>query len=741
MLATTTDIQDILPHNHELSIWTHVDPGSNVHIVFEKRLLHNYRSTKEKFLGQVSGDKIRVVGMGEWHIRLHDKNIVLHNVLYMPSNPTCTLSTGALKLLDGFTYSGHDALAKLHLKSPQGVDYVFTTKRGNMRNINGLDYVLLSTILPVRKYPTVPNPSSHPDDGGYISANAASLQPPRRSKRLTKLPLRYRTDASQSPSPPRPPSHLSVSTPVSRIPSKPPSVISISTPPIIDDSSTINSPYLTTHISSTPHRPSLPVSSPSSPSPPANDHLQSVLTHLKFGFRNMKNILHMKKHSSLKNLPSKLQELPFACPICVKCNQPRLRRNPPLPINMLRPGQMLQMDFAFFNVQSVRGFTSYLSCDCVLTKYSFRFCTRRKRSPVDIIRWILLTLKKQNKIVIFVRFDEGGELARCTELNKLLVEDFQIVMQSTGGYASHLNGVTERGHRSDANTIRTSLYAAGLEDKYWCFALMHSNFLNRRWCRYPETSTPYEKWNNTKPSFNKLHVFGATIYVHNHQAKRLQPKSDTGIYLGFGASTAVFYYLDPILKTIKRAHNTKIDDLQIGGNDLTPGSRLIHQHGNLSNLRLPTSSITLATVASPFDYATLFTYQVTITRTGPLGLNLENDEVFGLPIINFMQETSLFRVGCKKNLQKNAWLIGVHHDEPITIQRFLEYVEFLRETNILTFQITLTKRIDPSATDYQLYCTYFDNFRPIAAKGICNSPRNEICGPTPYNAPYTQIMG
>jgi len=130
VLATTTDIQDILPHNHELSIWTHVDPGSNVHIVFEKRLLHNYRSTKEKFLGQVSGDKIRVVGMGEWHIRLHDKNIVLHNVLYMPSNPTCTLSTGALKLLDGFTYSGHDALAKLHLKSPQGVDYVFTTKKG-----------------------------------------------------------------------------------------------------------------------------------------------------------------------------------------------------------------------------------------------------------------------------------------------------------------------------------------------------------------------------------------------------------------------------------------------------------------------------------------------------------------------------------------------------------------------------------------------------------------------------------
>jgi len=727
VLATTKDIHDIIPINHDLVIWTHIDPGSNVHIVFDNRILHNYKPTPNKFLGQVSGDQKRVIGVGEWHVRIGGKDVILHNVLYMPNNPTCTLSTGALKLLDGFIYSGHDALAKLHLVSSKGIDHTFEPSKSNMRSVNGLDYVSIITTLPFLPSPSVPDLQSHPDDGGYLSANAATLLPPRRSRRIRNLPARFR-----DPQPP--PLAPNRSFPI-------PSVISVRSPPSIASSSDVASPILTSPLkpprprspSQLPISPSSPSNSPPSHHPPVSIHtsLQSMLTHLKFGCRNMQNIIHMQKHLSLTHLPSKLTKLLHECPICTKCNLPRLNRNPPVSLANLRPGQMLQMDFAFFNVQSVRGFTSYMSCDCVLTKYSFRFCTRRKRAPVDIIRWILLTLRKQKKEVNFVRFDEGGELARCEELNKMLLNEFQIVMQTTGGYASHLNGITERGHRTDANTIRTSLYSAGLGDEYWCFALMHSNFVNRRWCRYPDKVTPYEKWHNTKPSFRKLHIFGATLYVHNHEAKGLQTKSETGIYLGFGASTAVIYYLDPIKKTIKRAHNAKVDNLQIGGNDLTPGSQLIAKHANVSNVTLPPSSLTLATVKSPFDYNTLFTYSVTIPLQGPLGLNIENDEVFGLPVINFMEDTSPFRIGCKRNLQKNTWLIGIHHDEPITVDRFLEYVEYLRASNILTIQITLAKRIDPRATNYQLYRTYFDNFRPIAAKATVIIPEAKYAVQTP----------
>ena len=102
-------------------------------------------------------------------------------------------------------------------------------------------------------------------------------------------------------------------------------------------------------------------------------------------------------------------------------------------------------------------------------------------------------------------------MARSHEITKLLVEDFQIIMQTTGGYASHLNGAVERTHRTDGDTVRSMLYCAGLPDKFWCFALLYANYVHRRWCIYPEIITPYEKWTKLKPSFHKLHVFGATV--------------------------------------------------------------------------------------------------------------------------------------------------------------------------------------------------------------------------------------
>jgi len=720
----------------------------------DPKLLHNFKTTKNKMLGQVSGDKKAVMGIGEWHVCIGGHEIILHNVLCMPNNPTCTLSTGALKLQDGFIYAAHDALSQLHLVCPIGIDEKYTPERQNLKSINGLDYISLHTLLPQREkadsdeeyaqYEGPPHPNEDPDGEGYISANAASIHLPRRSTRNRRIPLKFKDH----------------NIPTSHLPhmQKPPSIIKVPTspPPHQNDASSINSPYLTKP-SSSAHiikATTMSSSSPSSPSPPPSPsihqspssyplapiktchsstiHINSVLAHLKFGCRNVRNIVHMKNNKSLLNLPSNITELPHQCPICLKCKLTRLPRNPPLPINNLRPGQMLQLDFAFMNEKSVRGFTSYLSCDCVQTKYSFRFCTRHKRAPLDILRWIFVTLRQQKREVNYVRFDEGGELARSYEVNKMLVEDFQIVMQTTGGYSSHLNGITERGHRTDADSIRTSLYAAGLPNKYWCFALLHSNYINRRWCRYPQTITPYEQWTNTKPSYNKLHVFGATIYVHASQAKKLDPKAVTGIFLGYGASTAVIYYLDAHHHTIKRAHHAKIDSTQIGASDNTPGSKMIQQFQQQPSLTLPAVPLTLTTIPSPFSYQTLFSYTVSIPPKGPLGLNLEDDKVFGLPIINVMTQESAFRVGCKKTLHKNAWIVGIHHEEPITVARFLEYVEFLRENQIFDFQMTLCKRVDPSATNYQVYRSYFDNFRPVTSKATVVIPETKYACQVPY---------
>ena len=79
-----------------------------------------------------------------------------------------------------------------------------------------------------------------------------------------------------------------------------------------------------------------------------------------------------------------------------------------------------------------------------------------------------------------------------------------------------------------------------------------------------------------------------------------------------------------------------------------------------------------------------------------------------------MQPDSPFTKGCKKSLMKNSWLVSIHHEEPITVTRLLEYINHLRETNVLNVTVTLSKRPHPSTTElYQEFRMRFDQMRPI----------------------------
>ena len=722
--ATATALDDIIPPHHELVVWTHVDTGSNTHIVNNAKFLHNYVSTPGSTLGQVSGDRKAVAGKGDWHIKLKNKHYILENVLCMPSNPTCTISTGALKRSNHFLSVPHDTNHSLILIDAFKFELHFTVTNKYLRIINGLDYIPIKIIHP---------PLLHAQSNTTI----------RRSTRIRK-PSRKVCENRE----------LNNTNNCERSGPSPPAVIPLPRP---DNSN--ESPSLSTTLIKKASTEQLSESDRYLPEgvhtqrgykgnidKHGNIQLLSYLTHLKFGCKNMTSLIHMSKNNVLEDMPKTLTHLNRSCPICLKCKTPKLPKQPTVSVATLRPGQMMQIDFAFYNCISVRGFTSYLACDCVRTGYSYRFLTRSKRPPCDLIKWLIHVLRKQNRPINFIRFDEGGELARSTEINQVLL-DHDIVMQTTGGYASHLNGRTERGHRTDADSVRAMLFAAGLENKYWCFALMYHQFIKRRWCNYPQLITPYELWHDTKPSFKTLHVFGATMYIHQHQRQKLDHTSRLGKFLGYGSSTAIKYYLDWKTRKIKRAHHARIDDFSTPchqDDKHSPSSILLQSFGHDNNhlieskFQVPHVELT----NSPFSYETLFSYNVELPASGPLGLTLENDNDFGLPIIVCMTQNSCFRRGCKKVLTSNSWIVSIQHDEPITKERVLEYIEYLRKSKILHIQVTLTKRINSSHTRYEEYRCYFDNVRPITSKAtyhvqLCPESKYAIQCPTKPPTPQS----
>ena len=54
---------------------------------------------------------------------------------------------------------------------------------------------------------------------------------------------------------------------------------------------------------------------------------------------------------------------------------------------------MLDMYFSFFNDESIRGFTSTFLAICYATSRPFIFPYRSKRPPLDILKFIVDTLR------------------------------------------------------------------------------------------------------------------------------------------------------------------------------------------------------------------------------------------------------------------------------------------------------------------------------------------------------------
>ena len=76
---------------------------------------------------------------------------------------------------------------------------------------------------------------------------------------------------------------------------------------------------------------------------------------------------------------------------------------------------------------------------CYANSHHFGFSSRRKRPPLDILKFLVTTLRNQDKKVALIRVDKDGALERSYKLLKTH-HNMSIIVQTTGGDASSLNG-------------------------------------------------------------------------------------------------------------------------------------------------------------------------------------------------------------------------------------------------------------------------------------------------------------
>ena len=96
-------------------------------------------------------------------------------------------------------------------------------------------------------------------------------------------------------------------------------------------------------------------------------------------------------------------------------------------------GELIHMVFDFFNVTPIHGFTYMLTVVCTKTRLLWELPNTSKQDPFHNIDFILITLRNEQHPLKLVRVDEDGDMEKRTDATKILVYDFNIYMETTGG--------------------------------------------------------------------------------------------------------------------------------------------------------------------------------------------------------------------------------------------------------------------------------------------------------------------
>jgi hypothetical protein len=215
------------------------------------------------------------------------------------------------------------------------------------------------------------------------------------------------------------------------------------------------------------------------------------LASLHLGPRTLTSMIN---HGTMLDIPKGtidgMKKFQCDCYQCMIHRTKLMNRGPGRNTNNLPPFTILHFDFQFFGTTSIRGFTSSLAIVCGSTSYPFNFPTRSKAPPIDILHYILRTIRSLGFNPIYVHMDEDGALARCAEFCQAIVNE-SCILRTTGGGNSSNNGIVESANGFDIELIRPTLgtmspmFGDKLPSdlpitKFWCCALQMVTFLCRR---------------------------------------------------------------------------------------------------------------------------------------------------------------------------------------------------------------------------------------------------------------------
>jgi Reverse transcriptase (RNA-dependent DNA polymerase) len=366
-----------------------------------------------------------------------------------------------------------------------------------------------------------------------------------------------------------------------------------------------------------------------------------ILWHHRLGH------LNSRRASDFHRFAIGVPALPIAdelagCPVCAEAKLTKSPRSTDDSRRATQCFQGLSIDFGFIVQQSsdTDRYHRYLglngeSCYVLITDHFsgavFGSALRSKAPPLDYLNGFLATKGLGSDVPDkYVRFDLGGELARCPDIVALFTNAGYRV-EPTAADASHQNGPVERVHRTIGNALRAMLTGADLDPKFWPYAFTHYLRLYNFTPHGTHAESPYTILHGGDlPDLHSLRTFGCRVYAVPRKARPAKLDNDTrkGIFLGYAQTLKNILYFDLSTSQIRTTKDALFDE---GMNDLAikpPHARLLAaaRSGALDALADPPSlgtALDLDVSTNPFSV--LRSERIPVTCDDPhLGLLFES---------------------------------------------------------------------------------------------------------------------
>jgi hypothetical protein len=123
--------------------------------------------------------------------------------------------------------------------------------------------------------------------------------------------------------------------------------------------------------------------------------------------------------------------------------------------------------------------------------------------------------------------------------------------------------VVERKNRTLQESTRVMLHTKHLPYHFWAEAMNTACYIhNRVTIRKGTSFTLYELWKERKPTVKHFHVFGCKCYilVDREQRRKMDPKSEEGIFLGYSTNSRAYRVFNSRTKVVMESINVVIND-------------------------------------------------------------------------------------------------------------------------------------------------------------------------------------